>query len=431
VCGPSKDCKSCLSHSTCVYCGSDTLCYDKTNYGKCETLNTTCQPPALRQCTNPLPNARLPQGYCASIWANGVGRPRGIITASNGDLLVVESAKEQVTVFWQTNGQVQSRRLAAAPGLNHGVAWFGNFLYASSSTTVYRWKYTAGIRADLGPAEVVVKNVPCCHHLSRTLVFDESGHFYVTVGSNSNMDPNSTHARIHQFNVDNVPQGGINWDSGFLFADGLRNEVGINFDSQGRLWGVENGVDDLNRPDLGGDIHTDNPSEEINLFENPGKFYGYPYCWSEYSLPPQYSKGRGSQWVHPNFQNDMIHSDAWCRNTANVVPPRYSLGAHQAPLDIIFNKVNTFPGFPAGGAFVSMHGSWDRQPTQGYRVAYITFQNGMPTGEINVLSHAGNIANWPNNVRPVGLAFNKCGSQDCLYITSDDNGQIIEISYQG
>uniref|UniRef100_A0A6B2L6F7 Pyrroloquinoline quinone-dependent pyranose dehydrogenase beta-propeller domain-containing protein n=1 Tax=Arcella intermedia TaxID=1963864 RepID=A0A6B2L6F7_9EUKA len=283
----------------------------------------------------------------------------------------------------------------------------------------------------MGTPETVIVGIPCCHHTTRTLIFDAKGNLYVSCGSGSNVDPNSSHARIMRFSVGNIPQGGLNWTTGLLFADGLRNEVGLSFDAQDRLWGVENGVDDLYRADLGGDIHTNNPSEEVNLFDVPSKFYGYPYCWTEYDLP-KFGKGRGSQWVHNNFINDGVHSDAWCSDTNNVVRPKWSMSAHQAPLDIQFYYGTQLPSFPPGGAFVALHGSWDRQPPAGYKIIYLSFDGGVPVGEVDVLKYNGNGAPWPNSVRPVNVVVKACGdAKECLFVTSDDSGEIIQISYIG
>lgn len=88
------------------------------------------------------------------------------------------------------------------------------------------------------------------------------------------------------------------------------------FDLDGVLHGVENGADNLNRPDLGGDIHNGNPAEEFNRFDGPvGSHYGYPYCFSTYDLdghPP------GTQFAWPTFLDDGTHSDEWCNNVENV-----------------------------------------------------------------------------------------------------------------
>jgi len=379
-------------------------------------------------CDNPVPQAWVPDGYCATVWASGLSRPRGMLVVSNGDILVISSTSSQVTVLWETAGQVMRSTLASAQGINHGIAFDGSFLYASSSTTVYRWRYEVGQRNNLGTAQVVVNGIPSGGHSTRTLEIDNNGLLYVSCGSAGNVDQTSIRSRIRRFDVSNIPGGGISWNSGYVFADGLRNEVGITFDSQNRLWGVENGCDNLQRSDLGGDIHDDNPSEEVNLFDEPGSFYGYPFCWSEYDLPT-FGQGPGTQWVHPNFMNDGVHTDAWCRNTNNVVAPSYNMGAHIAPLDMKFYYGNSLPGFPSGGAFVAAHGSWNRSPPQGYKVLYLTFQSGLPTGERDIFRHSGSSENW--NIRPVSIGFKPCATGQCLYLTSDTSGQIIEISYEG
>ena len=100
-----------------------------------------------------------------------------------------------------------------------------------------------------------------------------------------------------------------------VFADGVRNEVGIAFDGEGVLWGVENGPDQLSRDDLGGDIHNDNPAEELNRFNKPGVHYGYPYCFSTYKLQNYTQR---TQFAWPTFMNDGIHNDAWCKVVSNV-----------------------------------------------------------------------------------------------------------------
>jgi len=379
-----------------------------------------------------LPYAEVPEGFCPFIFSTGFSAPRSIQVMENGDVLVLESGKGIVTVLYNynENGIPQNRSiLVEQDGLNHAVIVHDNYLYASSKTTVFRWKYS-GERSNLGNPQIVIKNIACCHHTSRSLIFDSNGLFYVQSGSGSNVDPNSSHARIVRFSLDSIPQGGIEWSTGDLFADGLRNEVGIRFDSHGRLWGVENGVDQLFREDLGGDIHENNPSEEMNLFLEPGKFYGYPYCWSEYLLEHNESQPRGSQWVHNNFIDDGIHTDEWCRNRSNVRKPAYNFQAHMAPMDIIFwENQNLLPNY--NGAFVSFHGSWDRQPPAGYRVDWVKFHDGYPEKDSKFLYYSGpgeTGPNWPH--RPVGLAFtSNCGFDVCLLVSSDTSGIIIAVGY--
>jgi glucose/arabinose dehydrogenase len=260
------------------------------------------------------------------------------------------------------------------------------------------------------------------------LLFDRDGNLYVSVGSASNVDTDTTRSRIIRYPASALG-GASTFAQGEAFATGLRNEVGIALDGQGRIWGVENGIDNLTRNDLGGDIHTDNPGEELNLFAQAGRFYGYPYCWSEFSLPTGTGRGRGTQWADPSTMNDGTHGDAWCRNTSNVVPPVLVMQAHSAPLDVKFYTGDTFPSDMNGTAIITFHGSWDRSPATGYKVVRVPFaSNGMPSGDPTpLLEYAGsgdNGAGWPH--RPVGMEIGRDGR---LFITSDASGIVIAIGH--
>jgi glucose/arabinose dehydrogenase len=394
-------------------------------------------PPPPATCTFPaaalLQNASLPVGFCAWIWASDLGTPRGITTAANGDVLVVERAGGQVTVLFDddgdgVSGSSERAPLAEAPGLNHGVAIHGGFLYASSASAVYRWAYAAGARADLGAPQTVIQGIPSGGHSTRTLAFDDLGRLYVSVGSKSNLDSNSDRARIRRFSAAQVAAGGVAFDQGEIFADGLRNEVGLAFDPQGVLWGVENGIDNLERADLGGDLHNTNPSEEVNRFAVPGAFYGYPYCWSEYQLAEGVGGGPGTQWLHPAFDDDGVHSDAWCKDPGNVTPPAFAMPAHVAPLDVLFYRGAAFPQDARGDAFVSWHGSWNSDDPVGRKVVRLRFgANGQPQALEPLLEYMGpgDVAgDWPH--RPVGLAVDALGR---LLVTSDASGAVLAIGY--
>src|SRR5262249_46644417 len=125
---------------------------------------------------------------------------------------------------------------------------------------------------------------------------------------------------------------------------------------QGRLWGVENGRDQLRLSS--GDIHNTNPAEELNLFDttSSGKFYGYPYCWSEGIWSGGH--GPGTQHLDPDLPGTG-HSESWCQNTSNVVPPKFAMPAHYAPLGIVEYRGSAYPSSYAGNLFVTSHGSWN------------------------------------------------------------------------
>jgi len=382
-------------------------------------------------CTNRLPNAAVPTGFCPKIWATGLSNPRQILVVAHNELLVLENGKSSITAVFDDNGDgfsdlTERITIANAAGLNHAMEYNNGFLYASSPSTVFRWRFNPGNRSKLGNAEVAIRGLPVNGHSSRTLRFAPDGKLYVQSGSYSNVDNDYSHAQIRLFTLNRVP---LTWEDGELMFYGMRNEVGVAWDSEGRLWGVENGVDNLARSDLGGNIKEDNPSEEVNIFSKKG-FYGYPYCWSEGKLASQYAKGPGTQWVHPQFMNKNPYNDNWCKE--NSIKPVWNMQAHTAPLDILFYYNNTFPATYRGNAFITQHGSWNRVVPVGYRVITLKLDpvTKLPVSEAPFLYHNSNDQRWSNNFRPVGLGIKKCIYGDCLYVSSDASGQIVEISYQ-
>lgn len=388
----------------------------------------------LDTCVHPqaaaLAGASVPDGYCAYTWASNLNRPRGMLVDSNGDVLVSDNGR--IVLLHDDNGNGVSDMnervvLRTQQGLNHGIALNGGYLYASTPTTVYRWAY-ASDRQPLGNPQQVVTGIPGGGHVTRTLQFDTQNRLYVSVGSASNVDNNSNRARLIRYPA-NALGSTSTFAQGQLFADGLRNEVGIALDSQGRLWGVENGRDNLRRNDMGGDIHQDNPGEELNLFReaDAGRHYGYPYCWSEYNLPANVGDGPGTQWADPD---NTTHDDAWCKNTTNVIPPVLVMQGHSAPLDIKFYTGSSFPADVVGDAFITFHGSWNRTTATGYKVVRIPFGNdGMPSGPpVSLLESAnpGDIdPQWPH--RPVAMGVGKNGQ---LFVTSDESGIIIAVGHE-
>ncbi len=381
--------------------------------------------------TDALAHAAVPDGYCASTFAVRLAEPRGLDIASNGDVLVLERGHQTITVLFDADGDGVSNAaerapLAMMPGLNHAIRIHGDHLYASTASTVVRWPYQAGMRAMLGDPEIVVRGIPeGGRHVTRSIAFDADGGLLVQLGSATNVDPNATRARIVRFDVAQIPSGGVEFSSGELLADGLRNAVALDVDSQGRIWAADNGVDELVRDDLGGDIHEDNPSEEVHRIDTLGGFYGYPYCFSELSLAAGVGKGEGTQWAHPDFVGDGTHDDEWCR--ANSIPPIATLPAHTAPLGIVVYEGTAFDPAMHGDLFVALHGSWNRDTPAGYMVVRVpVLEDGTLGEEEPFLSFDGVGAvdpRWPH--RPVGV---RVGPDGALYVTSDASGTLIRVA---
>jgi glucose/arabinose dehydrogenase len=408
----------------------------------------------------PLAGAAVPSGFCATATHTGLSKPRGVLVTSDGDAFTIELGASAVT--WLHPTRDEHVQFAQWPGLNHGLIEVGGFIFFSSDTQVVRVPkpVRAAMMMDVAPTPIaataylkVVDGIPAGGHSTRALAADAT-HFYVHVGSRGNVDADSSRSRILRFPLAPLvastgPAAPLAWSSGELFADGLRNEAALGFDTAGLLWGAENGADNVFREDLGGRIHNDNPAEEVNAFVAPGKFYGYPYCFSEYLLPAANGgKGPGTQWAWPSFMNDGVHTDAWCASTANVVPPTYALPAHTAPLGLEFypagpplvvrdaaatGKSNvtdwSFPASFAGDMFVALHGSWNRDVPQGYEVVRIPFAKpGDPQPAANHEDFFGSAAK-PDNTwghRPVDVAV---GPRGDLLVSSDATGTVFSVRF--
>ncbi|XP_021960267.1 L-sorbosone dehydrogenase [Folsomia candida] len=360
----------------------------------------------------------------------GMGGVRGLWVDPSGDLLA--EARGHVHVVYEEDngdGTIAVRQVeiitAAGLNLNHGVTFHDGHIYASSAVRVFRWPYTPGSRTvvpDL--SEIVVNNIPSGGHDTRSMIFDPQGRLIVTVGSGGNVDQNSNRARIRRCTL--AGQLPIQFEDCEVYIDGLRNEVGLAYDLNGVLHGVGNGADQLNRPDIGGDIHNGNPAEEFNRFDRPtGQHYGYPYCFSTHNLAG-YPKGEQFAW--PSFLNDGIHDDAWCRNVNNNQPPLIAMPAHTAPLGLDFYKGQNcdggngaFPCSVTGDAFVALHGSWNSDIPVGYKVAWYPFSNGEPTGEEKDM-----VYDPDTSFRAVNAVFNNNGH---LLVSADGNGFIIKVTY--
>jgi glucose/arabinose dehydrogenase len=359
-----------------------------------------------------------------------------MVVVAGSRVLVVERGEAQVTLLEDrdgdgvVDGEGERRALARAPGLNHGIAVDQGHLYASSPSTVYRWPFSPDAAPPSGLLDgrsTVLQGMPTGGHSTRTLL-PKDGHLFVSVGSGSNVDRDSERSRVVRISLDELPKEGFVWDGDGveLWADGLRNEVGLALDGQGRLWGVQNGIDNLRRGDLGGDIHADNPAEELNLLTQPGAFHGYPYCWTEYRLDR--GRGRGTQWAHP--QSRQRYGDDWCRDPDHVVPPRLAMQAHAAPLDLLFYRGDAFPGSVKGDLYVSFHGSWNRPEPTGYEVIRVPFPDpDHPEAPVPFLRYRGRGATgdaWPH--RPVALATTGDG---VLLVSSDRSGVVLAVDHRG
>ncbi|MEI9965731.1 MAG: PQQ-dependent sugar dehydrogenase [Caulobacteraceae bacterium] len=178
-----------------------------------------------------------------------------------------------------------------------------------------------------------------------------------------------------------------------LFATGLRNPNGLSWEPQTHaLWAVVNERDELG-PNLVPDYLTS---------VKDGAFYGWPYSYYGQHVDPR---------VRPQ-RPDLV---------AKAIPPDYALSSHVAPLGLVFDTGAGLPARYQGGAFVGEHGSWDRQELNGYRVVFVPFAGGRPSGKAQDVVTGFVTPDGKAHGRPVGLALDRTGA----LLVADDEGNAV------
>jgi len=355
--------------------------------------------------------------------AGGLRGVRTVIWDPNGNMLVAEAGKGISVHSFGDNGCINSTStLIANTQLNHGLALTpdGTTLYASGERSAWSWTYNPATRT-VSNQKTVITGMDSGIHSTRTLMVVKSQPNLVLlqVGSNANLDmqsaqPSTGRAIIKIFDMSKAPASGYAYKtSGEVFAYGLRNEIGFVQDPAGIVWGVENSGDDFKLNNQ--DIHTDNPAEKLNNLGDPltsrNVWYGYPTCFSVWSTQPFNGKGlkTGSQFMLA--AGNGVSSDADCATKATA--PRLTFPAHTAPIWNTFNA-------DASAMYVTLHGSWDRQPPQGFKVIEIPFTK-LASGAYDPVAPADSqtgfkdIFSAPN---PAGCTANGLTQSNCIRLTA-------------
>ncbi len=333
----------------------------------------------------------LPPGFSISIFASGLGSPRFMAWSPRGDLLASLPGRGQVVALRDSGRAGRADRTwVVADGLDrpHGLAFRDSqMLYVAETGRVVRFRYD-GEAGRASNQEVVVPDIPAGGgHSTRTIAFGPDGKLYVSIGSSCNVciERDKRRAAVVRYNADGSGE--------HLFAQGLRNAVGIAFDGQGRLWGVVNGRDWLG----------DDFPPEILVQIKDGKHYGWPYCNGRRIPDPDFGR--------PGF----------CES---VELPDFEMQAHSAPLGMTFYSGQLFPAEYRGDLFIAFHGSWNRSTKTGYKVVRVRMRDGRPTGIEDFA--AGWLVGDRVWGRPVDVSV---GPDGALYVSDDAAGNIYRIAY--
>ncbi len=410
---------------------------------------------------------RVPQGFSVSLYADGLPGVRWMQLSPNGDLFVSQYNRSTITVLRDTDGDGKpdlrtvfakssgeprrgqgddrngARRGANGPPPNGpppppaltfgptntaeaavpctpppptvasartariqnpmGMAFQRGFVYIANTDSIVRYRYTPGDLEAQGEAQKIIDLPSGGFHGWRNIIFNRSGtKMYVTVGSATNVraGEDCRRAAILEFNPDGTGYR--------IFASGLRNPEGLAWEPvNNRLWTAVN-----ERDYLGDDLVPD-----FITSVKEGGFYGWPYSYIGEHYDPRYVGG----------QPDLVK---------RAIVPDVLLPAHSAPLGFTFYTSNQFPQRYRNGAFVALHGSWNRSTAAGYRVVFVRFRDGMPVrvedfltgflvtaGGRNADGSLVPITQWG---RPVDLIVAGDGS---LLLSDDQGGRIWQIRY--
>jgi glucose/arabinose dehydrogenase len=358
----------------------------------------------------------VPAGYVITAIATNLKIPRQTLVLPNGDILVAEGrgghapkltpkdviasklkAKgtspvkggDRLTLLRDANGDgIYEGRTVFAENLDapYGLALVDGKLFVANQDALVRFDYRDGQTRASGPP-VVVTRLPSAinHHWTKSLAASPDGRFlYVGIGSNSNITERGMAVELDRAMVWQVDaQTGAHRE----FATGLRNPTALAIQpGSGQLWAVVNERDELG-PNLVPDYLTS---------VREGGFYGWPYSyWGQHADPR----------VRPQDP----------QKVASAIVPDYSLGSHVAALGVAFSAGSMGARF-ADGVFVGEHGSWNRTPPSGYRVVFVRFSNGRPSGPpidfvTNFMGKDGKTRG-----RPVGVTIDPKGA----LIVADD-----------
>lgn len=373
----------------------------------------------------------LPAGFCAVKVADGLGSVRHLVIAPNGDLLAaIAGTGGGVTLLRDTDGDGKADlQRHFGPGGGSGIALGGGYLYFSTSNRVVRWPWSAGQLEASGDAEVIVEDLPAGgDHYTKSLALAQDGLLYVNVGSATNScqadnrasrSPGQvpcteleTRAGIWRFDPARKNQRQAD---GLHYATGIRNAVALAIRPEtGVLYAAVHGRDQLGANwGYSDEQNAELPAEEFADIHQ-GTDLGWPYCYFDQSLQKLVQA--------PEYGGDGVRIGP----CADKQPPLIGFPGHWGPLGLVFYAGTQFDQGYRGGAFITFHGSWNRAPLPqaGYRVVFVPFADGRPTGEYSTFA---TMAGQPTGLRPTGVAVGPDGS---LFIGSDKSQSIWRVMVQ-
>ncbi|VVQ25227.1 PQQ-dependent sugar dehydrogenase [Pseudomonas fluorescens] len=368
-------------------------------------------------------------GTQVAAFAEGLDHPRWLYVMPNGDVLVAETnappkpddssgirgwvmkrvmgkagagvpSPNRITLLRDADHDgVAETRTVFLQNLNSpfGMTLVGNDLYVADTDRLLRFNYEPGA-TEIKSQPIKVVDLPggtLNHHWTKNVIASKDGSkLYVTVGSNSNVGENGLDKEEGRAAIWEVDRATGNHR---IFASGIRNPNGLAWEPKsGALWTAVN-----ERDEIGSDLVPD----YITSVKDGG-FYGWPFSYYGQHVD-----------VRVSPQNpDLV---------AKAIAPDYAVGPHTASLGLSFAEGNTLPAQFKEGAFIGQHGSWNRKPHSGYKVIFVPFTGGKPSGTpVDVLT--GFLDKDENALgRPVGVVIDQQGG---LLVADDVGNKVWRVS---
>ena len=368
-------------------------------------------------------------GTQVAAFAENLDHPRWLYVLPNGDVLVAETnappkpddgkgirgwvmkkvmgragagvpSPNRITLLRDADHDgVAETRTVFLQNLNSpfGMTLVGNDLYVADTDRLLRFNYEPGA-TEIKSQPIKVVDLPggtLNHHWTKNVIASKEGSkLYVTVGSNSNVGENGLDQEEGRAAIWEVDRATGNHR---IFASGIRNPNGLAWEPQsGALWTAVN-----ERDEIGSDLVPD----YITSVKDGG-FYGWPFSYYGQHVDVR---------VEPQ-RPDMV---------AKAIAPDYAVGPHTASLGLTFAEGNRLPAQFKEGAFIGQHGSWNRKPHSGYKVIFVPFAAGKPSGKpVDVLT--GFLDKDENALgRPVGVVIDQQGG---LLVADDVGNKVWRVS---
>ncbi|PZR37338.1 sorbosone dehydrogenase family protein [Caulobacter segnis] len=370
---------------------------------------------------------KAPAGFRVQPFATGLAHPRWLLVLPNGDTLVAESAEPpkkepphglrgffQKMLMKKAGSVVPSaNRITLLRDADHdgvaelktpfltnlyspfGMALVGETLYVANADAIVAFPYKTGETQITAAGRKVadLPGGPINHHWTKNIIASPDGaKLYATVGSNSNVGENGMANEVDRAAILEID---LATGAKRVFASGLRNPNGLGWNpANGELWTAVN-----ERDELGNDLV---PDYMTSVRE--GGFYGWPYSY--------YGRHVDKRVKDSERRPDLVE---------RAIVPDYALGAHTASLGLTFYEGASFPARYKGGVFVGQHGSWNRKPQAGYKVIFVPFAGGKPTGPVEDFVTGFLDKDGKAQGRPVGVTVDSTGA----LLVADDVGNAV------